>query len=133
MTVALDSNIVIYLIEANPHWAPLVTARLTAIRAAGDEIAFCDAGRLECLIKPIASGNATDVATYQSFFRSPRVKMLAVTAGTWERAVQISADFKLKPLDSVHLAAAIEHGCGLFFTNDVSLSRCTAIPVEVLS
>ena len=33
MIVALDSNIVIYLIEANPTWTAIATARLTALRA----------------------------------------------------------------------------------------------------
>ena len=131
MIVALDANIVIYLIEANPIWTPIATARLTTLRAAGDQIAFCDAGRLECLVKPLGSGNATDVATYQSFFRSPQVQMLPVTGATWERAAQIGVTFRLKPLDSVHLAAAIEHGCGRFLTNDAKLACCTAIPVEV--
>ena len=65
MNVALDANIVIYLIEANPTWTPIALARLMALRAAGDEIAVCDASRLECLIKPLASGNTTDFATYQ--------------------------------------------------------------------
>ncbi|HEV3341328.1 MAG TPA: hypothetical protein VG125_13250 [Pirellulales bacterium] len=30
-------------------------------------------------------------------------------------------------------ASAIEHACGLFLTNDAQLSRCSAIPVEVLT
>jgi hypothetical protein len=71
MIAALDANIVIYLIEANPIWTSKAVARVTTIRAGGDEIAFCDAGRLECLIKPLASGNATDVSTYRGFFGSP--------------------------------------------------------------
>ena len=133
MIVALDSNIVIYLIEANPTWTPIAVARLTVLRSAGDEIAFCDVGRLECLIKPIASGNAIDVATYRSFFNSPQVKMLPVNPSTWEQAAQIGATFRLKPLDSLHLAAAIEHGCGRFLTNDAQMARCTAISVEVLT
>lgn len=133
MIVALGANIVIYLIEANPIWTPVAAARLTVLRAAGDEIAFCDAGRLECLVKPLASGSATDVATYRSFFSSPQVRMLPVTAAIWERAALIGAMFRMKPLDAVHLATAEEHGCGLFLTNDASLARCTAIPVEVLT
>jgi uncharacterized protein len=133
MIAALDANIVIYLIEANPIWTSKAVARVTTIRAAGDEIAFCDAGRLECLIKPLATGNATDVSTYRSFFGSPLVKMLSVTSAAWERAASVAATYKLKPLDAVHLATAIEHGCGLFLTNDVQLARCTAIPVEVLT
>ena len=51
MIVALDTNIVIYLVEANPIWTPIAMARLRKLRAAGDEIAFCDAGRFECLAK----------------------------------------------------------------------------------
>jgi len=133
MIVALDANIVIYLIETNPIWTSKAVARLAAIRAAGDEIAFCDAGRLECLIKPLTSGNATDVSTYRGFFGSPLVKMLPVTSAVWERAAIVAATFRLKPLDAVHLAAAIEHGCGLFLTNDAQLARCTDISVEVLT
>jgi hypothetical protein len=52
MIVCLDANIVIYLVEQNPFWEPRVSARIAAFRAAGDEIAVCDAARLECLVGP---------------------------------------------------------------------------------
>ena len=42
----------IHLIEQNPFGAPRVSARIAAFRAAGDEIAVCDAARLECLVGP---------------------------------------------------------------------------------
>jgi uncharacterized protein len=35
--------------------------------------------------------------------------------------------------DALHLAAAIESGCGLFLTNDHRLAGFPDIPVEVLS
>ncbi len=133
MIICLDANIVIYLVEHNPVWTPKAGARVAAARAAGDEVAVCDAARLECLTKPLASGNATDVATYRAFFASPSVRMLPVTPAAWERAALIRATSNLKPLNAVHLGCAAEHGCGLFLTNDAQLVRCTAIPVEVLS
>ena len=34
MIVCLDANVVIYLVEANPIWAPKATARLALLRAA---------------------------------------------------------------------------------------------------
>jgi predicted nucleic acid-binding protein len=40
---------------------------------------------------------------------------------------------QLKVPDCLHLAAAIEHGCGLFLTNDADLTKCPQIPVEILS
>ncbi len=133
MIVCLDTNIVIYLIEANPVWTPKATARLAALRAGGDEIAVCDAARLECLVKPLVTGSVADLVSYQTFFSSPAVRMLPVTASVWEKAAKIRATLALKAIDAVHLAAAVEHGCGLFLTNDAQLTRCTDIPVEVLT
>ena len=103
----------IYLIEANPVWTPKATVRFNALLAAGDQIAVCDAARLECLVKPLASGNAADEASYRAFFGNPLVKMLPVMPLTWEHAARLGATYTLKAVDSVHLATAIEHGCGL--------------------
>jgi predicted nucleic acid-binding protein len=35
--------------------------------------------------------------------------------------------------DSLHLAAAVEHGCTLFLTRDARLKRFPDIPVEIHS
>jgi predicted nucleic acid-binding protein len=61
--------------------------------------------------------------------------MLPLTAAVCERAAYLRAgsNFQLKVPDCLHLAAAIEHGCGLFLTHDVRLRQCTDIPVEVLT
>jgi predicted nucleic acid-binding protein len=130
MIVCLDTNAVIYLIEKHPTWEPKVAARLAALIAAGDDLALCDASRLECLLKPLAAGDAGAEAAFRAFFA--RVRMLAVSTATWERAARIGAKFNFKALDSLHLATAVEHGCGLFLTADGRLGRCTDIAVEVL-
>ena len=70
MIICLDTNIVIYMIEHNPIWSPKAVARFSASLMAGDEITVCDAARVECLIKPLASGNAADEARYRAFFGS---------------------------------------------------------------
>ena len=56
-------------------------------------------------------------------------------AAVCERAARIRAAsrFCLKAPDCLHLAAAIEHGCGSFLTNDRQLTLCTDIVVEILS
>ena len=133
MIVCLDSNILIYSVEGDPIWEPKVDLRVKGILAAGDTLAASDAARLECLVGPFRSGNAGVVADYQKFFGSPGIQMLPVTPAVWERAAQIRAAHKFQALDSIHLASAIEHGCGLFLTNDAQLARCTAITVEVLT
>jgi predicted nucleic acid-binding protein len=135
MLICLDTNCVIYLIENNPIWGPRIVARLALARAAGDTVAVCDLARSECLIGPLAKGNAALLAEYQRFFASPTVQMLPLTIAVLERAaeVRIASAMHFELPDCLHLASAIEHGCGLFLTNDAQLARCTAIPVEVLS
>lgn len=133
MIVCLDANIVIYYVERNPVWEPKVTARLTAAAVAGDSLAVSEAALLECLVGPFQSGDSGRLSDYQKFFGSPSAQMLEVTTAVWQRAARLRAAFNLKPLDSIHLASAVEYGCGLFLTNDAPLARCTAIAVEILT
>lgn len=135
MIVCLDSNIVIYYVEGNPVWGPKVAARLSLLAASGDTLAVCDLARAECLIGPLRSGDAVALANYQRFFASPTVRMLPLSLSVCERAaeIRVASALHFELPDCLHLAAAIEHGCGLFLTNDAQLARCTAIAVEVLT
>ena len=91
--------------------------------------------RSECLIGPLQSGNAAVLADHQRFFASPSVEMLPSTAAVCERAavIRVASALKIKLPDALHLAAAVEHGCGLFLTNDIQLAGCPAIAVQVLN
>jgi predicted nucleic acid-binding protein len=44
-----------------------------------------------------------------------------------------TGDVAVKVPDCLHLAAAIEHGCGLFLTHDAQLRLCKDITVEILT
>ena len=133
--ICLDTNCVIYLLEKNPVWEPKVVSRLAAALAAGDVIAVCDVARAECLVGPLKSGDASVRTRYQQFFADPAVRMLPVSVAVCERAaeVRVASAMRFELLDCIHLAAAIEHGCGLFLTNDAKLGSCLGIPVEVLT
>lgn len=133
MIVYLDANIVIYLVEKDPTWGPKVVARLAALRTAGDELAISDTHRLECLVGAFVLGDSALAADYAAFFADPDVKVLPLTGPVCERAARLRASQNFKPLDAIHLAAAVEHGCGLFLTNDGKLGRCQDITVEVLT
>lgn len=103
--------------------------------AAGDEIAVADIARAECLIGPLKHNNAPLLGDYRRFFASPIIRMLPMTPAVCERAaeVRIKSGMSIKLPDALHLAAAIEHGCGCFLTNDTKLARCTDITVEILT
>jgi uncharacterized protein len=131
--VYLDANIVIYLVENHPVWGPKALARITQLRASGDQIAVGDASRLECLVGPYILSDPKILADYSAFFQAPDMTVFPLTAAVCEQAARIRATYSVKPLDALHLATAIEHGCGLFLTNDSQLQKCALITVEVLT
>jgi len=94
--VCVDTNVVVYLVEKIAGWGPKAAARLAAIRAAGDEVAVGDGARLECLLKPLKSGDAVLENHFRTFFADPRVHMLPVTVAIRERAARIGAAFNFK-------------------------------------
>jgi predicted nucleic acid-binding protein len=55
-----------------------------------------------------------------------------MTTTVYDRAAHLRAGYGFKLGDALHLAAAVEAGCGLFLTNDSRLSACREIAVEVL-
>ncbi|MGP0065486.1 MAG: type II toxin-antitoxin system VapC family toxin [Isosphaeraceae bacterium] len=133
MIVYLDSVIVIYLIEGPDPFRGRAEARLAQITAANDQVASSHLTRLECRVKPIRLSDASLLADFEAFFNNPDLLRFALPETVFERATVIRAQYNLKLGDSLHLAAAVEHGCGLFLTNDVQLRRFPDIPVEVLT
>lgn len=131
--VFLDANPVIYHVEQPAAWGPKASARITALVAAGEQLAVTDLVRMECLVGPLKKGDAKLVNDFGTFFHSPDVRVLPITAAVIDRAATIRATHGFKPLDALHLAAAVEHGCTLFLTNDGGLKAFPDIPVEVLS
>jgi predicted nucleic acid-binding protein len=88
---------------------------------------------MECLVGPLLSGNTSLFNAHLTFFATPGVQVFSMPAAVFDRAARVRAAHRFATPDALHLAAAVEHGCGLFLTNDARLGRFTDIPVEVLS
>jgi predicted nucleic acid-binding protein len=132
MLVYLDTVICIYAVEGAPSFQARARARLVAMRAAGDQPAISDLTWLECRVKPIRSGDTAALADMEAFLTASDVVRVALPTAVYERACRIRAIHNYKLADALHLAAAVESGCGLFLTNDLRLSGFPDIPVEVL-
>ena len=133
MLIYCDSVILIYYLDANDSFHQKADIRLTALRSAGGEIAVSDLSRLECRVKPLQLADAQRLAIFDGFFVLPDVRKVPLTTAVFDRATELRARFSFKTADAIHLAAAIEAGCGLFLTHDHRLVRCTDIQVEILS
>ena len=58
MIVYLDTNIIIYAIEAPPTFGIRAQVWIASARAAGDSFMLSDLTRMECLVGPLRSGDA---------------------------------------------------------------------------
>jgi predicted nucleic acid-binding protein len=132
MLVYLDTVICIYAVEGTPAFQARARARLAAMRSAGDQPAISDLTWLECRVKPIRLGDAVALADMEAFLTGSDVVRLPMPTAVYERACRIRAVQNYKLADALHLAAAVEGGCGLFSTNDSRLSAFPDITVEVL-
>jgi predicted nucleic acid-binding protein len=132
MVIYFDSVIFIYLLDHTGSFNLRATARLAALLAAGDQVAFSDLTRLECRVHPLRHGDAVKLAAFGAFFARSDVLRVPITTAVFDLATQIRATYNFKLADSLHLAAAVEARCGCFLTNDTRLGSCTHIPVEVL-
>jgi len=128
----LDSVIVIYYLADTGPFQARAARRLAALLASGSGIAISDLVRLECRVGPIKTGNARELADFETFFSSPDVQKIILTPAIFDRAAEIRARFGFATTDAIHLAAAMESGCDLFLTNDARLTRFSGLTVEIL-
>ena len=133
MILFLDTNIVIYVVEGNPAFAPKAVLRLAAAQSAGDSFMVSDLTRMECLVGPLKTNNTAVVASFQAFFARSDVRVVAITGAVCDRAARIRATHNFKAMDALELAAAVEHGAGIFLTADARLGSFTGLTVEVLT
>lgn len=132
MLIYCDSVILMYYFDHVGSFHVRAAKRLAAIAAAGDQIAISDLVRLEYRILPLKNGDSTKLALFDGFCASPDIHLVPITTPVFDRAAQLRATYRFKLGDSLHLAAAVEAGCGAFLTNDYRLAACSDIPVEVL-
>ncbi len=132
MLVYLDSVICIYAVEGAPSFQTRAKARLATMRAVADQPAISDLTWLERRVTPIRFGDAVALSDMEAFLTASDVMRVPMPTAVYERACRIRAFHNYRLGDVLHLAEAVEGGCGLFVTNDHRLSGFTDIPVQVL-
>ncbi len=106
----LDSNIVIALVEATAEIKVGVAARLEELGGREGRCVVSDLVRLECRVKPIATGDTALLVEYDGYFASRDVSVVALLRPACDRATHIRARYGFGALDALHLAAAVEAG-----------------------
>jgi uncharacterized protein len=116
----VDSCIVIYVVEQGLDLPPLEDE---------DNLAVSDLVLLEGLVGPLAAANKraeTDIRRFLELCLT-----LPLGSAVFERAARLRAQHRIKTPDAIHLAAAVEHGCDEFWTNDRRLANAAAGSLEI--
>ena len=131
--IYLDSCIVIYLIEGPDSFREICYRALAARKTDGVQLCFTGLTRLECRMLPTRKGQQQVLEEYDNFFSLPETRLLLINERVFEMATELRAFQSLKTPDALHLAAALQHGCAEFWTNDLRLKPAAADRLQIVN
>ncbi|MDR1187996.1 MAG: type II toxin-antitoxin system VapC family toxin [Bifidobacteriaceae bacterium] len=123
----LDSCVLIYLIEHPGRLSNDIERRFVT---AGDSLAFSPLVRLECLVGPLRSHNASLEGVYKRTLE--RMVIVPLGLDVYDEAASLRAAHGLKTPDALHLAAARLGGCQTLWTNDQRFAKAAPGFAEVV-
>jgi predicted nucleic acid-binding protein len=124
--VAVDTAVFIYFIEEHPTYLPEVAPLFEQADQGVRELVTSTVTLLELLVVPYRTGNQRLAARYEALLTQSRgIRLVDVTRSQIHAAAQLRALSRVRTPDALQLAAAIEHRCASFVTND---RRLPSIP-----
>ncbi len=130
----IDSNVIIYYVEgdeenqrradalfeyAENNDIPLVTSEITVG---------------ECFYGAYKRGRGGSVERFESIFEDVGIfDFIPVEIGIMKHAAKIGAANKLKIIDALHFASAVDVECDVFITNDKGIKSTNVLKVVQLS
>jgi uncharacterized protein len=119
--IYLDACLLIYACESHPGFGPAVKTALA--REPAESFAVSPLTRMECLVKPIRTGNFTLQRYYEDSLEC--FTWLSMNDAIFDLATQLRARHGLRTPDALHLACAQQHGCTALWTNDDRLAAAS--------
>jgi predicted nucleic acid-binding protein len=118
--IFLDTAPVIYYVEKNPSFAPLLQPVFNRLDD-GDLVAVVSPITLaECLVLPYRLGKSKVAEIFTELLvNSQSVLFLPIDETTADRAADLRARYNLTLSDTFQIATAIQAGCEAFLTNDI--------------
>ncbi len=135
MKLFLDACVIIYRIEEIFPWNERLVQWLTKARGQHGEmsIAASRLSLLECRVKPLRDGDATQLARYDEFFAAPDLSIVELDADVIEGAARIRARTGLRTPDALQAASCLVlDRDAVFLTNDPGFRRVPGLRVETL-
>lgn len=135
MTLFLDANVVIYLVEGGGGFRERVTEKINQYRQQHEstQIAVSRLSWLECRVRPLREKNQRALSAYESFFSEPDLIVVDLTAPVVEAAAQIRAALNFTTPDALQAACALHiQGPVQVLSNDQRFARIPGMVVEAV-
>ncbi len=133
-SVFIDTAPIIYYIEANPRYGPIVKEVVRSFQT-GHITAFSSVITLtEVLPKPVEAGNTKLVGMFLELLKFGRnITLLEISESIAERAGRLRGKYPhLKTIDAIQIATAIDVEADAFLTNNKSLRKIEEARVLIL-
>ncbi|HUG48955.1 MAG TPA: type II toxin-antitoxin system VapC family toxin [Candidatus Limnocylindria bacterium] len=131
--VAIDSNVLIYLLEGSGALADRCAELLDSIAAGAGEGVLATLALAEVCSGPARVGDAAMVERYADELTSLEgVQVVALDSEIAVDAALLRGDGSLSIADAVHLATARRHGATAFVTNDRRIAGIDRLKVVYL-
>ena len=132
-TLFLDTALIIYFVERNPHFFITVKGFFEHIDAGSIEAVTSPITLSECLVIPHRQDNLQLQQDFQELIvYGQHTRFVNINHSIGVRAAQLRAVYNYTLPDVLQLATALESGCDAFLTNDKTLSNTAEIKVIVL-
>ena len=130
--IAVDANVLIYLLEGDERWSPPARALMKAVENGRLAAVLSAVGLAEVLTGP-ARDDLVHVERYNDEIRSiAGLKIVPFEVGLSVDAAVIRGVRRIGLSDAIHLASARAAGASAFVTNDRSLRGSTKLEVVYL-
>ena len=132
--IGVDSNVLIYFIEAHPQYHRLTLKIFQSIEK-GRNLGVCSTlSLLEVLVQPYRMDNDELVNQFYGLLTTyPNLSWIGLSVEIADMGARLRAKYRVKTPDAILLATAIHSGATGFIGNDVQLTRVTELDVLVLA
>jgi len=129
----LDTAPVIYYVEANPRYRPVVEVIFDRLDDGALTAVTSPVTLAECLVFPYRLGQSQTAQDFADLIVNGSNTVFAVIEQeTAKKAADLRARYNLSLTDAFQVAVAMASGCDTFLTNDIALKRVTELEVIVL-
>ena len=130
--IALDANVVVYLVENADAHVVRAAAVIDAIEAHGLRATMATLGQVEILTGSARSGDQAVFERVAEEIRSMDKRFEQLTEAIAEDAAWVRGQGRLKLADAIHVASARAAGATAFITNDRRIGAQAGLEVFYL-